>query len=87
MPIETFDAVPLTIDGMPLAEWRTHFHPTDVAARYLNIKPSTLVAWRFKRMDGPVYLKVGGRVFYLGADLIEFTERCRRTNTREPGDV
>ncbi len=43
-------------------------HDTDEAATYLHLQPSTLETWRSARC-GPVYVKVGRRVFYRLEDL------------------
>ena len=49
---------------------------TKAAAKYIGSTPATLEYWRW--MDkGPVYLKMGGAVWYLESDLDEFMESCR----------
>ena len=44
---------------------------TEEAARYLRLSPGTLIVWRSRR-QGPPYVKIGGRVFYLPAELDAF---------------
>jgi excisionase family DNA binding protein len=50
------------------------------AARYLNLSPRTLQAWR-RKGDGPRYLKLGAAVRYDRADLDAWLEERTRANT------
>ena len=52
--------------------------PTE-AAENLRISASTLARWR--TYGGPVYLKLGGRVFYRQSDLDEFIQNSLRDKT------
>lgn len=45
----------------------------DQAAKFLNMKPSTLTTWRALR-KGPRFLKIGRSVRYRREDLVEFAE-------------
>ena len=45
------------------------------AAGYLRLSRVRLDKWRSER-KGPVFLKVGGRVFYRRSDLDEFLSLC-----------
>ena len=54
------------------------------AAEYLGLSPRTLDRYRVKG-SGPVYLKFGGRVRYLAADLEAWAENRRRTSTSDDG--
>jgi predicted site-specific integrase-resolvase len=58
---------------------QTHFNQADLAAR-LNISPRTLERWRWTG-EGPVFLKIGGRVVYRLEDVEAFEQarRCRST--------
>ncbi len=38
--------------------------PADDMARILGVKTQTLAVWRCRRTDGPVFIKVGRKVFY-----------------------
>jgi hypothetical protein len=51
---------------------RTKYRPAQ-AAEYLGCQESTLAWWR-SRNQGPDYLKIGGRVFYLQTQLDAFIE-------------
>jgi hypothetical protein len=53
----------------------THFNQTELAGRW-RISPRTLERWRWIK-TGPTFLKIGGRVVYLVAD-IEAYEASRR---------
>lgn len=57
---------------------------TPQAAGYLQLKPNTLERWRSDG-GGPVFVKVGGRVFYRREDLDDFIESRRRKSTADPG--
>jgi excisionase family DNA binding protein len=64
------------------------FHPqnreellrTEEAAQSLDLKPTTLEAWRC-RGGGPPFLKLGKAVRYRRADLENFMESRLRMNT------
>ena len=58
-----------------------HLTQTDLAQRW-QISPRTLERWRWLG-EGPVYLKVGGRVLYR----IEDVEAFEATQLRERTDV
>jgi predicted site-specific integrase-resolvase len=55
----------------------------EAAAGLLHISPRTLQRWRVQGR-GPVYVKVGKRVFYTEADLATYVNDCRRHSTGEP---
>jgi hypothetical protein len=57
---------------------------TPQAAGYLQLKPNTLERWRSDG-GGPLFVKVGGRVFYRREDLDDFIESRRRKSTADPG--
>jgi hypothetical protein len=57
------------------AHHRPHLTQTDLAQRWL-LSPRTLEKWRQLRI-GPAYVKIGGRVRYLLADIESF-ELARR---------
>ena len=44
------------------------------AAEFLGLTPNTLMAWRSRRLPGPAYIKVGGRVKYDVRDLLAYLE-------------
>lgn len=75
----------MTIDGVEVEEWRGRLHDTRAAAKYLGLAPQTLIRWRCEKSDGIPYRKLGNRVFYLGADLIDYVDRVRRTSTTDSG--
>jgi len=52
------------------------------AARFLDIKPATLAAWRY-RGTGPIFRKIGRLVRYLQRDLEEYLEGQARRSTSE----
>lgn len=52
------------------------------AARYLNLKKSTLDAWAV-RGDGPTFVKMGRAVRYRIVDLDAYVESRIRRNTSE----
>lgn len=56
------------------------FLTTKQAAAYLRLMPSTLENWR-SAGDGPVFHKLGGRIYYTRTDLQAWVEsrRCRST--------
>lgn len=58
------------------------FHCEADAADQLGSKPSTLRAWRVKG-KGPRYYKIGGKVFYRGADLDAWIEAQVRGSTSD----
>ena len=68
----------MTIDGIPIEEWKSRLHDTRAAAKYLGLAPQTLIRWRCQKSDAITFRKLGSRVFYLGRDLIEFVERGKR---------
>lgn len=49
---------------------------TQQAAKFIGIKGATLDYWRWVK-KGPVYVKLGGRVFYLEDDLLAFIQGSR----------
>jgi hypothetical protein len=53
-----------------------HLTQTDLARRW-RISPRTLERWRYLRF-GPNYIKVGGRIVYLLADIQAYEEAHRR---------
>ena len=55
-----------------------HFTQFELAERW-RISPRTLERWRWLRL-GPQYVKIGGRVVYLIAD-VEGYEAARRAET------
>lgn len=59
-----------------------HFLDSSQAAEYLNLKRTTLEAWRC-RGGGPKFVKLGRLVKYRLADLDEFIEARIRCNTSE----
>jgi hypothetical protein len=50
-----------------------HLHQIELANRW-RISPRTLERWRWLK-QGPIYLKVGGRVVYRAADVEAFESR------------
>lgn len=56
---------------------------TKEAARLMRMSHRTLEDWRLTG-DGPPYLKVGRRVLYRLADLLEFLDGAVRRNTGGP---
>lgn len=72
----------MLIDGIPIEAWKGKLHDTTAAARYLGLKPQTLAIWRCKSSDGPRFRKIGSRVAYLGADIIDWVDgRARRSTS------
>ncbi len=55
-----------------------HLTQSELAERW-RISPRTLERWRWLRL-GPQYLKIGGRVVYMLADVMSF-EAAKRTET------
>jgi hypothetical protein len=53
-----------------------HLTQTDLARRW-RISPRTLERWRYLRF-GPNYVKVGGRIVYLLADVEAYENAHRR---------
>ena len=63
----------------------TQSHLTEIdVAHFLNLKVSTLRRWRWAG-KGPRFVKFGGAVRYVPADIDEFVELSRRTSTSDPG--
>ena len=58
------------------------FLDSSQAAEYLNLKRTTLEAWRC-RGGGPRFVKLGRLVKYRRSDLDEFIEARVRSNTSE----
>lgn len=58
------------------------FLDTGQAAKYLDLKPTTLEAWRC-RGGGPRFVKMGRLVKYRRSDLDAFIESRLRSNTSE----
>ena len=54
-----------------------HFNQVELSRRW-SISPRTLENWRW-RNEGPVYLKIGGRVAYRLDDIEAFEARQVRT--------
>jgi hypothetical protein len=57
-----------------------HALSTPQAAEFLHLSPATLERWRWQRYrtkssPGPDFYQIGGRIFYLRADLVRFAER------------
>jgi len=52
------------------------FMDTRQAAKFLNLKPQTLMNWRHRRC-GPPYHRLGGRIIYDLADLEAYLARHR----------
>jgi excisionase family DNA binding protein len=46
----------------------------DAAARFLNVSPRTLQAWRMEKR-GPAFVRVGRSIRYRRRDLVEWIER------------
>jgi len=57
----------------------THLNQVELAAR-LKISPRTLERWCWKG-EGPVFLKIGGRVIYRLADVEAYENRRRCEST------
>jgi len=53
------------------------------AAQLLNLRPSTLRAWRCQGR-GPNFLRLGGAVRYEREDLIKFIETSRISTSQSP---
>jgi predicted site-specific integrase-resolvase len=58
------------------------FLSTTLAADFLGLKPSTLERWRCAG-EGPVFHKIGGRIYYTRPDLQTWIESRRRRSTAE----
>jgi hypothetical protein len=54
---------------------------TAQAAKILGAKKATLDWWRWAG-QGPTYLKLSGKIYYLEADLEDFVRSCRRVPAR-----
>jgi len=50
------------------------------AAIYLGFAPQTLARWRCEGI-GPVFVKIGGRIFYESEELAKFVAAHRRYST------
>jgi predicted site-specific integrase-resolvase len=59
-----------------------HLDQNQLAERW-NISPRTLEGWR-SRGEGPVYLKLGGRVSYRLEDVEKYEARRLHANTTGP---
>lgn len=57
---------------------------TEAAAAYVRLSPRTLERYRVTG-EGPVYLKLGRRVFYRVRDLDLWLDEKRRRSTSDPG--
>jgi len=58
-------------------------YSTDQAAKFLGLQPQTLARWRTERSNAIPFRKIGRLVRYRVSDLVEFTERQRRTSTSD----
>jgi predicted site-specific integrase-resolvase len=58
---------------------KTCLTQTDLARRW-TISPRTLERWRWVG-EGPVYMKIGGRVVYRLDDILAFEQAQLRQNT------
>ena len=56
---------------------------TKEAAEFLRLKPHTLENMRSRRegSEGPIFMKLGGRVFYHRADLKTWCKEARRRSS------
>jgi hypothetical protein len=59
-----------------------HLNQIELASRW-NVSPRTLERWRWLG-QGPVYLKLGGRVSYRLGDVEEYEAKCLHANTTGP---
>lgn len=59
-----------------------HLNQIELARRW-NVSPRTLERWRWLG-QGPVYLKLGGRVSYRLEDVEDYEARCLHANTTGP---
>ena len=57
---------------------------TEEAAKYLRLSPRTLERYRVTG-EGPRFLKVGTRVFYLQSELDKWLKSKWRRSTSDPG--
>ena len=55
-----------------------HLNQIDLSRRW-SLSPRTLERWRWLR-EGPVYLKIGGRVIYRLEDIEAYEAEQRRSN-------
>jgi hypothetical protein len=55
-----------------------HLNQIDLSRRW-SLSPRTLERWRWLR-EGPVYLKIGGRVLYRLVDVEAYENEQRRAN-------
>ena len=55
-----------------------HLNQIDLSRRW-SLSPRTLERWRWLR-EGPVYLKIGGRVLYRLEDIEAYEAEQRRAN-------
>jgi predicted DNA-binding transcriptional regulator AlpA len=58
----------------------------EVTAERLGVSKPTLARWRCTK-QGPAFVKIGGKVGYLDADIDAFIDCNRRTGTAERGRV
>ena len=52
---------------------------------YLDRSPHTLQRWRSEG-SGPKYSRIGNRIFYSEAKILEWLERTNRRNTSDEGE-
>jgi hypothetical protein len=85
-------SVPPRASARFLADFRRHPKESAMSVRHLNqielarrwnISPRTLERWRWLG-QGPVYLKLGGRVSYRLDDVVDYEDRCLHANTIGP---
>ncbi len=61
--------------------------PKEVA-KILGVSVSTLAAWRHKRSDGPIFIRVGRRAIrYDRTALFEWIKKQERVSTSDPRDL
>lgn len=65
-----------------IPEWlpRRLMTPAEVA-EVCGLSEHTLATWRCRRVEGPAYLRVGGRIMYDPADLWGWLSTRRRAST------
>lgn len=56
----------------------------EAAASRLGLSRRTLQSWRISG-GGPIYRKIGRRVFYAEPDLVTFVDSAARAHTSEEG--
>lgn len=56
----------------------------DVVATQLHVSVATLARWRQTPLRGPIYTRIGSKIYYRAADVETYVRQRRMASVRQP---